>query len=240
MAMNGFAQGGGVPRKGKDTMTQTMKKIISPVFVTAEGLAEVGELSALFAVRRPLALEIGCGIGDFIVQRAAQQPQVNFLAIDIYNQGCLKTCRRVDAAGLDNVLVARVEARFLLTNYGRPESLAAVYINCPDPWPKKRHHRRRLLGGDFLSLLYACLQPAGELYFSTDFAHYAEAVADLLAGLPEWENCLEAPWASTLPDYPASKYQLRFLEQGLPVFYFHRRKAVAAASHMPLLEASGQ
>lgn len=210
-------------------MTQTMKVITSPVFVSTERLAAVGELPALFTQPRPLALEIGCGIGDFIVQRAAQQPQVNFLAIDIFNQGCLKTCRRIDAAGLDNVLVARAEARFLLRTYGRPESLAAAYINCPDPWPKKRHHRRRLLSSDFLQLLHGCLQPAGELYFSTDFAPYAEAVAAVLAGLPGWENRLETAWTSALPDYPASKYQLRFLEQGLPVFYFHRRKAVAAA-----------
>jgi tRNA (guanine-N7-)-methyltransferase len=209
-------------------MTQTMKEITSPVFVSAERLAAAGELSALFTQQRPLALEIGCGIGDFIVQRAAQQPQINFLVIDIFNQGCLKTCRRIDGAGLDNVLVARAEARFLLGTYGRPASLAAVYINCPDPWPKKRHHRRRLLGSEFLQLLHHCLQPAGELYFSTDFAPYAEAVKALLAGLPGWENCLEAPWALSLPDYPSSKYQLRFLEQGLPVFYFHRRKAVAA------------
>jgi tRNA (guanine-N7-)-methyltransferase len=216
-------------------MTQTMKEIISPAFVSTERLAAAGELSALFVQPRPLALEIGCGIGDFIVQRAAQQPQVNFLAIDIFNQGCLKTCRRVDAAGLDNVLVARAEARFLLANYSRPESLVAAYINCPDPWPKKRHHRRRLLSSDFLHLLRGCLQPAGELYVSTDFAPYAEAVAELLAGLPGWENCLEEPWALALPDYPASKYQLRFLEQGLPVFYFHCRKAAAAeaASELP-------
>jgi tRNA (guanine-N7-)-methyltransferase len=209
-------------------MTQRMKEITSSVFVSAERLAAVGELSALFAQRRPLALEIGCGIGDFIVQRAAQQPQLNFLAVDIFNQGCLKTCRRIDGAALDNVLVARAEARSLLSSYGRPGELAAVYINCPDPWPKKRHHRRRLLGGDFLRLLHACLQPGGDLYFSTDFAAYAEAVAALLAGLPDWDNCLEGPWAASLPDYPASKYQLRFLDQGLPVFYFHRRKALSS------------
>ncbi|OGR36280.1 MAG: tRNA (guanosine(46)-N7)-methyltransferase TrmB, partial [Desulfuromonadales bacterium GWD2_61_12] len=154
-------------------MTQRVIPIESPRFVQPAEFAAAANLADLFPDNRPLALEIGCGIGDFMVQLAARHPAINFLAIDIYNQGCLKTCRRLDAAGLANVRVMRIEARQLLVEGGGRQSLEAVYINCPDPWPKKRHRGRRLLNAAFLQMLLYFLKPQGELFFATDFSDYA-------------------------------------------------------------------
>jgi tRNA (guanine-N7-)-methyltransferase len=205
-------------------MTQRVLPITSPRFIAEPELARYPDLAEAFAVPRPLALEIGCGIGDFMVQLAPLRPEVNFLAIDIYNKGCLKTCKKLDAAGLQNVRVARAEARFLLTHHVRRESLAAIYINCPDPWPKKRHRERRLVGRDFLRMVLHYLRPGGELFFCTDFADYAAQVAALHPTLPGFANCLPAPFAHDLPGYPVSKYMRRFLSQGQPIHYFHLRK----------------
>ena len=205
-------------------MTQRIIPIDSPLFVPEELLTTGDGLSGLFPRSAPLALEIGCGIGDFILQLARQRPEYNFLAIDIYNKGCLKTCRRLEKEGLDNVRVLRLEARYLLTHFCRPGELAAIYINCPDPWPKKRHRKRRLVNRDFLQTLRYHLAPAGELYFSIDIADYAVEVAELMGALPGLCNSLTAPVVTDLPGYPLSKYMRRFLEQGQPIHFLCARR----------------
>jgi hypothetical protein len=118
------------------TMTQRMIEINSPLFLREACLTSPADFAGIFGHPRPLALEIGCGIGDFIAQLAARQPELNFLAIDIYNKGCLKTCRRLEEAGLNNVRVLRMEARYLLARFVARESLAAVYTTAPIPGPK--------------------------------------------------------------------------------------------------------
>jgi tRNA (guanine-N7-)-methyltransferase len=212
-----------------------MIDITSPTFIPEERLAAGADLAGVFGNDRPLALEIGCGIGDFIVQLARQQPETNFLAIDIYNKGCHKTCKKIDAAGLENVRVLRLEARYLLTRYLPRQSLSAIYINCPDPWPKKRHRDRRLVDKEFLHLAFHYLRPGGELYFSTDFGDYAEQVAQLLLAVDGYRNCLASPYALELPGYPVSKYMRRFLEQGQPIHFIHyRREDGARIEAIPL------
>ncbi|MBE0598754.1 MAG: tRNA (guanosine(46)-N7)-methyltransferase TrmB [Desulfuromonadales bacterium] len=210
-------------------MTQRMIEITSPVFIPEERLAADPGLTRLFGAERPLALEIGCGIGDFLIQMASRRPELNFLATDIYNKGCLKTCRKVEAAGLDNVRVVRLEARHLLEHHLSPGSLAAVFINCPDPWPKKRHRRRRLVNADFLALLRQFMAPGGELYFSSDFEDYTADVAAALATLPLWHNCHPLPYLPALESYPISKYMRRFLDQGETIHFLHWRLEPAAA-----------
>jgi len=216
-----------------------MIEITSPVFVPETELRKHADPRQLFGDDRPLALEIGCGIGDFIVQLAEEQPGTNFLAIDIYNKGCHKTCRRIDSAGLKNVRVLRLEARYLLSRYLCRESLAAVYINCPDPWPKKRHRSRRLVNREFLQLLLHYLRPDGNLYFSTDFDDYAHEVAALLPTLEGFDNCLDEPFSHRLPGYPRSKYMRRFLDRGQPIHFIHYRKSgdfPAEAAPLPSID----
>ncbi|MBN2644847.1 MAG: tRNA (guanosine(46)-N7)-methyltransferase TrmB [Desulfuromonadaceae bacterium] len=205
-------------------MTQRTIEITSPVFADARQLDPGYDLQQLFPQQQPLALEIGCGIGDFIVQLASAAPDTNFLAIDIYNKGCLKTCRRVERHKLSNVRVLRMEARYLLSCFGRPESLRAVYINCPDPWPKKRHRDRRLVSTTFLTQLLYYLEPDGNLFFATDIADYAEQVAEQLAPIEGYLNPLGIPLMTELAGYPLSKYMRRFLELGQPIHYIHRRR----------------
>lgn len=204
-------------------MSQRVLLISSPVFVRETELASHSP-AELFSRPQPLALEIGCGIGDFIVQLAAANPDTNYLAIDIFNKGCLKTCRRVEKAGLENVRVMRIEARHLLHHYLGEASLAAIYVNCPDPWPKKRHRDRRLINRDFMQLLLYVLRPDGDFYFSSDFTDYAEQVAELMPRLEGFTNQLPEASATELPGYPLSKYMRRFLELNQPIYFVHYRK----------------
>lgn len=216
-------------------MTQRMIEITSPNFLPEQQLEPPVDFAEIFGNDNPLVLEIGCGIGDFIVQLAEQQPLRNYLAIDIYNKGCYKTCRRIDKTGLTNVRVMRIEARFLLDRYLTVDSLDAVYINCPDPWPKKRHRQRRLLNQEFLKTLLYYLRPGGELFFSTDFADYAEQVAPQLLSLPGYQSKLDQLPGQLPEDYPRSKYMRRFLDQGQPIYFMHCSKIESCDSGPHLL-----
>lgn len=203
------------------TRIQRVIPIDSPFFIPPAQLQAGYDWPAEFGRRAPLALEVGCGTGHFILERARQQPELDFLAIDIYNKGCLKTCRKLEAAGIDNVRVVRIEARELLVKALPTAGLQAIYINCPDPWPKLRHRERRLVNRTFLELTLHSLAPTGELFFSSDCRDYVEQVAALQAALPAYRNQLHAPFVDALPGYPLSKYMRRFLERGLPVHFIH-------------------
>ncbi|MHB8708299.1 MAG: tRNA (guanosine(46)-N7)-methyltransferase TrmB [Desulfuromonadales bacterium] len=204
--------------------TQRVIPIVSPLFIPTERLTAPLDRRALFGRSAPLALEIGCGTGHFIEQRARQQPECNFLAIDIYNKGCLKTCSKLDAAGMSNVRVLRIEARELLTEVLPDNSLQAIYINCPDPWPKKRHRDRRLVNRDFLEIALRRLVPDGDFFFSSDQRDYVEQVDTALVGMAGFRNQFKEPFVENLPGYPLSKYMRRFLDQGLPVHFVHYRR----------------
>jgi tRNA (guanine-N7-)-methyltransferase len=209
-------------------MTQSFIHIESPNYLKAENLASPAEWSAVFGNTHPLALEIGCGIGDFMVKTAMDKPETNFIAIDYYNKGCYKTCRRIDLHGLTNVRVLREEARQFITERIAKGSLSAVYINCPDPWPKKKHRKRRLVSRQFMEFLREYLAPGANFYFATDFDDYGIDVAGMLPGVAGFSNCL-APdlYVHDLPGYHLSKYMLKFMAEGKRIYFVHYMKTGA-------------
>lgn len=205
-------------------MSQRMTLITSPVFIPEAQLKNAGSFATLFGNSNPLALEIGCGIGDFVVQVAERHPEWNFIAIDIFNRGCSQTCGRIERSGLTNILMMRIEARYLMQQYLGKNSLQAIYINCPDPWPKERHRKRRLLNQDFLDLSLYCLQDHGELNFCTDFVDYGESAAELLNQEERFENLAATPYTHDLGNYQISKYMQRFLDRGQLIFLCQYKK----------------
>lgn len=172
-----------------------------------------------------LALEIGCGVGDFVVQMAALHPDQNFIALDFYNKGCIKTCKRIDKSELANVKVLRAEARSFIESCIAPGSLRTVIINCPDPWPKLRHRKRRLVNTEFVAYLHRFMLPGADFYFATDFDDYGTDVGEFMLSQGGFENML-APdaYRHVLEGYPVSKYMRRFLEEGKQIYYVHYRK----------------
>ena len=199
--------------------------ITSPRFIEPELLTTLPDWSQIFGNQNPVALEIGSGMGDFVAQMAVLHPDWNFIAIDYYNKGCLKTCKRIDKAGLDNVRVVRDEARAFLERCIPPESLRAVIINCPDPWPKQRHRKRRLVNADFVNFLGGFIRPGADFYFATDFDDYGLDVADLMPQVDRFVNVL-APdhYRHELEGYPLSKYMLKFMGEGKRIYFVHYRR----------------
>ncbi len=200
--------------------------ISSPRFIPPESLTEMPDWRQIFGNDNPLALEIGCGMGDFIAQMAQLHPDWNFIAIDYYNKGCLKTCKRIDGLELDNVRVVRDEARSFIVRCIPPESLRAIVINCPDPWPKLRHRKRRLVNPEFVRFLSGYMSVGADFHFATDFDDYGEDVSAFMPDLEGFENVL-APdlHRHKREQYPLSKYMLKFMAEGSRIYFVHYRKS---------------
>lgn len=206
--------------------------IESPFFISGPLLEDMPDWSAIFGNRQPILFEIGCGTGDFVTTMSARHPELNFIALDYYNKGCLKSCKRIERAGVTNVRVVRDEARSFLRRCIPKGSLAGLFINCPDPWPKRYQRRRRLVNREFVNFIASYLAPGAEFYFSTDFDDYGIDVARLMSQIDLFENML-APdlWHHDLEQYPRTKYMLKFMAEGKQIYFVkHRRTDVAVTA----------
>jgi len=199
--------------------------IASPRFLPPDLLTSMPDWKGIFGNDNPLALEIGCGMGDFVTRMAQIHPDWNFIAIDYYNKGCVKTCKRIDGLELNNVRVVRDEARSFMERCIPRESLRTVVINCPDPWPKMRHRKRRLVNATFVGFLAQFMMPEADFHFATDFDDYGEDVAAMMPDITGFENAL-APdlYRHEREQYPLSKYMLKFMAEGKRIYFIHYRK----------------
>jgi len=173
------------------------------------------DLEALFGRSAPVVLEIGFGNGDTLVVQAAAHPECNFLGVEVHEPGvghCLLAAR---AAGLGNLRLIRHDAIEVLQRQLGAGSLARVNLYFPDPWPKKRHHKRRIVQPAFLELLADRLAPGGTLHIATDWQDYAAQI-DEVAGLCPYFECEERRvHAGDRPlDRPQTKFELRGLRRG--------------------------
>ena len=166
------------------------------------------DLSALFGSAAPVVLEIGFGMGEATAAIAAAEPEVNLLAVDVHTPGVAALLKLVDAAGLTNVRVAEGDSVVLLRDMIPAEALAGVRLFFPDPWPKKRHHKRRLVTPYFATLAASRLVIGGILHFATDWSSYAHQVGSLLAEHPDFELLDVTPWR------PPTRFEQQGIEAG--------------------------
>jgi len=133
----------------------------------------------LYAADQPLEVDVGCGKGRFLVSRAEAHPHINFLGIDRLLRRLRKVDRKIRRRGLENVRLLRIEASYAVEYLLPTVSVNAFYVLFPDPWPKRRHHRRRLFCPAFLDSLEKTLLPGGYVHVATDHLKYLEQIAEL-------------------------------------------------------------
>ena len=168
----------------------------------------------LFGNDRPLVLEIGFGMGDSLLQMAAAAPAWNFLGVEVHRPGVGRLLNGIARAELSNLKVIRHDAVEVLTAIPAA-SLERIQVYFPDPWPKARHHKRRLLQTPLLQTLADKLRPGGELHCATDWENYAQWIAERLLALPELTNLGDATGFSPRPDFrPETKFERRGLGLG--------------------------
>lgn len=170
------------------------------------------DLRALFGTDAPVVLEIGFGTGTSTLAMAEADPGTRVLAADVYTPGAATLLLGLEERGLENVRVLVGDGRHLLTDRIAPASLAGVRVYFPDPWPKGRHHKRRLVDAPFAALVADRLAPGGLLHCATDWEPYAEQMMAVLSaepGLVLEELSRERPaWR------PVTRYEARGLERG--------------------------
>jgi tRNA (guanine-N7-)-methyltransferase len=182
----------------------------------------------LFGRDVPLVLEVGSGMGEAVVEMAAAEPDRGFLAVDVHTPGVANLLAVVEERGLTNVRVALGDALDLVRDRLGPGSLDAVHVFFPDPWPKVRHHKRRLIQPAHVALLRSRLVPGGRLHCATDSAEYAEAMLATLAADPELVNAHDG-FAPRPAHRPLTKFEQRGIDAGRPVHDLIFRKIVTTS-----------
>jgi len=150
--------------------------------------AQLLELPALFGRVAPCTLEIGFGNGENLLALAAAHPQRDFIGVEVHRPGVGRLLLGLEAGALRNVRVICHDAVEVLEQQIAPASLAEILILFPDPWPKKRHHKRRLIQPPFAELLARALMPGGVLRLATDWEPYALEMLEVLCAAPGLEN----------------------------------------------------
>ncbi|MFC4016798.1 tRNA (guanosine(46)-N7)-methyltransferase TrmB [Micromonospora sp. GCM10011542] len=173
------------------------------------------DLAELFGRRAPVVLEIGSGMGDSTAAMAAADPDRDYLAVEVHTPGIANLLDLAHGRGLGNVRVARGDALELVRRL--PEaSLDAVHVFFPDPWPKARHHKRRIIQPAHVALLRSRLAPGGTLHCATDWAEYAEAMRETLDADAELVD-VHGGFAPRPAHRPVTKFEQRALTAGRPI-----------------------
>ncbi|MFB9377279.1 tRNA (guanosine(46)-N7)-methyltransferase TrmB [Kineococcus gynurae] len=171
------------------------------------------DLRTLFGRTIPVVLEIGFGMGTSTLEMAEADPATGVLAADVHTPGVAALLLGVDRAGIDSVRVLHGDGRELLQHRIAPGSLAGVRVFFPDPWPKPRHHKRRLVDAAFVGLVADRLAPGGTLHCATDWEPYARQMAEVMAAEPRL--ALEGDGPHPRPDWrPLTPYENRGLARG--------------------------
>ncbi len=162
-------------------------------------------------------LEIGFGDGEHLAWQAAANPAVGFIGAEPFVNGVAALLARLDDRGLDNVRILDDDVRPLLGDLA-PASLERVFVLFPDPWPKARHRRRRLVNKESLGHLARLIQPGGELRLATDDRDYARAMLRLMLQRPEFRWLARRPqdWRRRPADWPATRYEQKSAAAGRP------------------------
>ena len=199
-----------VLRQGRTTAAQ--QRAVSellPVFGVPYQSAPV-DLDRVFGRSAPKILEIGFGMGETTADIARANPEIDYLGIEVHTPGVGGLLNRIAELGLTNVRIIQHDAVEALEHMIAPGALDGVHVFFPDPWPKKRHHKRRLIQTPFVRLLASRMRPGGYLHVATDWEDYALQVLEVLSAEPALRNA-----AAGFAERPATRPQTKFEQRGL-------------------------
>ena len=169
------------------------------------------DYAVIFGRRAPMILEIGFGNGDALVAEAAAHPEYNYIGVEVHRPGIGNLLRNLESLEISNVRVMLADAKEVLAAQIPEASLSGVHLFFPDPWPKKRHHKRRLVQPDFTVLVMRKLVPGGYIHFATDWKDYAEHMVSVLSRTP---GLVEVSGLDEFKAMMASRGQTRYEQRG--------------------------
>jgi len=186
-----------------------------------EAITEPVDFAAVFGSDRPVEIEIGSGRGTLLVHLAENNPDVNFLGIEWASEFYRYSADRLRRRNLVNARMMRTDARDFVARYVRPETVRAFHIYFPDPWPKKRHHKRRLFVPEFCQAAARALVPGGKIYIASDHQEYFQMIETGILVVPEF--------SPTEFDSPAgndvlTNYEVKFVREGRSIYRLAAKK----------------
>ncbi|MCU7812065.1 MAG: tRNA (guanosine(46)-N7)-methyltransferase TrmB [Candidatus Thiodiazotropha sp. (ex Notomyrtea botanica)] len=185
------------------------------------------DFPAIYGNTKPVTLEIGFGNGETLAQLAQRHPEQNYLGVEVHSPGVGHLMIKLAEHESDNVRILQTDAMMLLRNHLPTASLDRVLLYFPDPWPKKRHHKRRIVRPEFADLLQRTLKPGGVLHMATDWENYAHHMMEVLTAHPGFHNQAGAEQFSPRPaSRPLTKFEQRGQRLGHGVWdlFFERTK----------------
>lgn len=200
------------PRRGRVTQKQNaaLTKLSGPIITVSDQLLDFTEF---WPGLDDVVIEIGFGTGTATVAMAMADRTTGLLAIDVHTPGVGELLHRIDEEGLTQVRVIEGDAVVVLKQMIPPASLAGVRLYFPDPWPKARHHKRRIVQPEYADLLATLVRPGGFWHLATDIVDYAEQMIEVLDASPEWSGgVIDRPSSR-----PVTKYESIALEAGRPI-----------------------
>ncbi len=181
------------------------------------------DLPALFARAAPVILEIGFGMGETTATLAAAHPDIDYLAIEVHTPGVGSLLKLIGEQRLGNIRIIQHDAIEVLQQMVPPDALAGVHVFFPDPWPKKRHHKRRLVQPPLIALLASRMAAGAYMHLATDWEEYAQQMLEVLAAEPSLVNTAKG-FAPRPGDRPQTKFETRGLRLGHKVWDLVFRK----------------
>jgi tRNA (guanine-N7-)-methyltransferase len=177
-------------------------------------------LSKVFINKAELALEIGSGDGDFLIETAMRKADWNFVGIEIKGKRFRKAVMRAEREKIKNIKFLVMDARIALAEVFSQNTFSEVYINFPDPWPKERHKKHRIINTDFLEQLSRIMKPEGSLEVASDHEEYVFYILDILDKTEIFKRVFPHPgYVSSLTDRPQTKYEMEFRKKGKEIYY---------------------
>ncbi len=173
---------------------------------------------------RSLEIDLGCGDGSFLLAMAEAYPDRDFLGVERLLGRVRKVCKKITRRHLANVRVLRLESRYTVEWMLPPGSVSRLHLLCPDPWPKSKHHRRRLMQSEFIDAVWRALEPGGEFLFMTDHEEYFGWTAEKIQAAGKFEAL---DWQEDSFFYPKTDFQQQWESEGKQMCRLRLRKPVS-------------
>jgi tRNA (guanine-N7-)-methyltransferase len=204
---------------------KTLKEFANIALLTTEIDGKV-DFASVFGRKTAVHIEVGSGKGTFLVEQAAAQPDVNFLGIEWANKYYKFIVDRAGRRGLGNVRVMRTEAASFIAGSVGDETVDCFHIYFPDPWPKKRHHKRRFVSTSNVEQLYRCLKPAGVVNIATDHQEYFEWMAEVFSGFKDKFEKIDfiKPAGAAEDEYAGTNFERKYLKENRAIYTAAFRK----------------
>ena len=183
-----------------------------------ENYFQLLDLASVFSRAAPLEIDLGCGDGSFLVELAKQKPQHNFLGIERIRGRAHSACRKIARENLGNARILRIENSYAVAYLLPPNSVSIFYLLFPDPWPKRRHQRRRIVTEEFLGAIHRALVPDGSFVIATDEGEYFE---EIQRKSEQMQKFIMEPINDILPK---TTFEKHFVKRGLEIHRLGLRK----------------